>query len=109
MTIIIILITGVFSIMAFNNPELMNKYQFNPYKTYHGKQWYRIFSYAFLHADWMHLIINMFVLLSFGQAIEEYFQFYFRNLWMPYYFMLYVGGIVVSTIYTLIKQKDNYY
>lgn len=109
MTIIILLITSIFSIIAFNKPELMNKYQFNPYKTYHGKEWYRLFSHALLHLDWMHLIVNMFVLLSFGQVMEEYFQFYFRNVWIIYYTLLYVGGVVVSTLYTLIKQKDNYY
>jgi len=109
MTILIILFTSIFSILAFNKPELMYKYQFNAYQIYHRKQWYRIFTHAFLHADWMHLLINMFVLFSFGSILEQYFQLYFEGKGIVYFFTLYFGSIIISTLYTLIKQKDNHY
>ena len=108
MTILIIFITSIFSIMAFNGPALMYKYQNNPYQVYHRKQWYRLISYAFIHANWMHLIVNMFVLFSFGPVIEYYFRNYFGGYWVIYFLILYFGGIIVSTLFTLIKQRDNY-
>jgi membrane associated rhomboid family serine protease len=108
MTILIILITSIFSIMAFNKPELMYKYQNNPYQVYHRKQWYRLISYAFIHAGWMHLIINMFVLLSFGPVIENYFGHYFGSYRISYFLILYFGSIVFSTLISLFKHKDNY-
>jgi membrane associated rhomboid family serine protease len=108
MTIILIIITSIFSILAFNKPELMYKYQNNPYQVYHRKQWYRLISYAFLHANWMHLIVNMFVFFSFGPVIEYYYRFYFGGFWVIYFLVLYFGGIVISTLISLFKQKDNY-
>jgi membrane associated rhomboid family serine protease len=109
MTFLIILVTSIFSIMALNKPELMYKYQFNPYQVLNRKQWYRLFSYAFIHANWVHLAVNMFVLFSFGRIIEFYYNYYFGDKWIIYYLTLYTGSVVVSNLYTLIKQKDNYY
>ncbi|MCK5823447.1 MAG: rhomboid family intramembrane serine protease [Bacteroidales bacterium] len=108
MTLIIIIITSLFSIAAFNRKELIYKYNFNAYQIYHRKQWYRIFSYGFLHANYMHLIINMIVLYSFGTSLEYYFHYYFRGNANLYYISLYAGGIIISTIYSLFRNRDNY-
>ena len=107
-TLIIIAITVLFSIAAFNRPELFYRYNFNPYQTIRRKQWYRLFSHALLHANWEHLFVNMFVLYSFGNAMEKYFAYYFGHNVLLLYLGLYLGGIVASSIKTLVKQKDNY-
>jgi membrane associated rhomboid family serine protease len=36
-----------------------------------GKDAYRIASYGLIHADWMHLAINMYVLYNFGENGTE--------------------------------------
>ena len=108
LTLIIIIITSVFSIIAFSRPGLMHKYQFNPYQIYHLKQWYRLITHAFLHADWTHLIINMLVLFSFGSALEYYFEYFFGAKKILYFLILYFGSIVISTLYASMKHKDNY-
>ncbi len=107
MTILIIIIASVFSVVAFQQPELMYRYNFNAYQVYHRKQWYRVFTHAFLHANWEHLIINMIVLFSFGTSLWRYFYIYFGKNLLALYLGLYIGGIIISTIFTLIKQKDN--
>ncbi|HCY00626.1 MAG TPA: rhomboid family intramembrane serine protease [Bacteroidales bacterium] len=113
MTIPIIIITAIVSIMSLNNRTLMEKLQFNPYNTYHKKQWYRLITHAFVHADYMHLFINMLVFLSFGIAVEKMFgelkligiisnpTFHFVTL--------YLGGTIIASLTTLKKHKDNYY
>lgn len=111
MTIGIIIITSVISIICFSRPELMAKLQFNPYLVYHRKEYYRLFSHAFLHADWLHLIVNMFVLFSFGTTVENYFnQLSIAGLLKNpnlIYIILYIGSILFATTTTLIKHKDN--
>ena len=107
-TLIIIAVTVLFSIAAFNRPELFYRYNFNPYQIVRRKQWYRLLSHALLHAGWEHLFVNMFVLYSFGNAIEKYFAYYFGHNVLLLYLGLYIGGIVASSIKTLVKQKDNY-
>jgi membrane associated rhomboid family serine protease len=112
MTFLIVFITSLISIAAFYSPSMMSKLEFNPYQVWHRKEWYRIITHGFLHADWLHLIINMMVLLSFGYAIESI----FKNLQVDgiignyklYYGFLYFGGIIVSSLTTLYKQKDNF-
>jgi len=113
MTIFIVILTSVISILAFSRPELMYKLQFNPYQVYHRKQYYRLLTHALLHADWIHLIINMLVLFSFGTAVERYFgQLETMGLMrFPglYYLLLYIGAVVVSSLTTLRKHRDNHW
>lgn len=111
MTIFIVIFTSLISILAFSRPELMYKLQFNPFQVHHRKQYYRMLTHGLLHADWVHLIINMLVLLSFGTAVEHYFgrlestgSLKFPGL---IFILLYGGAVVVSSLTTLRKYKDN--
>ena len=91
MTIIIILITVFVSYTAFKNHNLTEKLQFNASKVYHKKEYYRLVSHGFVHANWEHLIINMIVLFSFGKAIEVYFEYGFGRMSNAYFLILYFG------------------
>jgi membrane associated rhomboid family serine protease len=109
MTIILIAITVAVSYAAFKSPKLMDQLQFNASKIYHRHEYHRLVTHAFIHANWEHLFVNMIVLFSFGQAIEEYFKYYFGNNAILNYALLYLGGILVSNIYALIKHRNNYF
>ena len=108
-TIIIIAITAIVSLLAFYNREVFAKFQFNPYSIYHNNQWYRFLSYSLIHADWPHLLINMFVLLSFGRAVEYAMQAYFAEKGVLYFLLLYAGGILFSVLFDFGRHKDNIY
>jgi len=108
MTIIIIIITSVFSILAFRQTSLIYRYQLNPVQIFNRRQYARLFLHAFLHANWTHLLINMLVLYSFGQALENYLQHFFGSRWIPYYLLFYVGAILVSPLYALLKNRKDY-
>lgn len=105
---IIIGVTAIVSVMAFSRAELIFRYDFNPYQIIHRGQWYRIITHAFVHANWAHLIINMLVLYSFGDALVYYFSARMGGNPVWYVIGLYLGGVVVSSIYTLYKERDNY-
>ncbi len=109
MTLIIIVITCGISILAFSRADLMEKLQFNASQVVHQKQFYRLISHGFVHANWEHLVVNMIVLYSFGSAIESYFGYYFGRSANSYFLILYIGGMLVSNIYALIKQHNNFY
>jgi len=108
-TYFIIGITVLVSFVAFQNQELMEKLQFNAAKVVHQKQYYRLISHAFIHANWSHLLVNMFVLFFFGRGIEQYFGYYFGNRATVYFLLLYFGGIMASNVWSLIKHQNNYY
>lgn len=109
MTIILIVITVAISYAAFKSPKLMDQLQFNASKIVHKKEYHRLVTHAFIHANWEHLFVNMIVLFSFGQAIEVYFKYYFGNNAIMNYAILYLGGILASNIYALIKHRNNYF
>ncbi|MBN8702429.1 MAG: rhomboid family intramembrane serine protease [Bacteroidetes bacterium] len=110
-TYIIIGITILASILAFQDRAIFSKYLFNPFVINEQKQVYRFLTHAFIHADWMHLIMNMLVLYSFGQTLETvYFPAVFE---LPkasmYYVFLYLLAILVSALPSFEKNKHNSY
>lgn len=109
LTLLIIVLTAILSIQAFNNPQLMNKLIFNPYAIHHKKQWYRFISSGFLHADWIHLGINMFVLYSFGNAVQYYYTAFFGSAGNWMFALLYVSGIFAANATTYYKNFNNPY
>jgi membrane associated rhomboid family serine protease len=111
-TIIIIAVTSVISILAFNNNALFSKLLLNPYQVTRRREWYRVFTHGFLHADWVHLIVNMLVFYSFGTAVEAYFgqlaDLEMIRLPGVWFIMLYVSAIAIASIVTLIRHASNY-
>lgn len=104
---IIIGITVLMSLAAFQSPELMNRWIMSPYAVRHGRQWYRFITSGFIHANWPHLLINMYVLYSFGLAVYTYYDYFFEGKAILYYSLLYIGGIIVSDIPTYMQHKDD--
>ena len=109
MTIILVLIISLVSAFAFTQRAVMAQMQFNAYKIYHRKEFYRVVTHAFVHANWEHLIVNMIVLYSFGTAVEHFFNLYFGLLGRAYYLFLFFGSVIFSTLYSLYKEKNNSY
>jgi membrane associated rhomboid family serine protease len=111
MTYILIIFTALVSIPAFSNHEWFSKLQFNPYQVYHRREVYRLLTHGFLHANWMHLIVNMMVLYFFGPTVEQY----MRQILSPemqhwsklVYLLFYLCSIVVSSLISLYKYRDN--
>ena len=106
-TWIIIIITCAVSIPAFSNNELFSKLKFNPFIIKESRQWYRFFTYGALHADWTHLLVNMFVLYTFGEQVEKSLKYYFGEKGILYFVLLYVGAIFLSVVPSFEKHKND--
>jgi membrane associated rhomboid family serine protease len=101
--ILIIAITAIISFIAFNNKEIFEKYKFNVGAIMHRKEYVRILSAGFLHADIMHLLFNMMTLYFFGPVILEG----FGNIG---FLIIYFGSILLGNIFSLfIYQKQPWY
>jgi membrane associated rhomboid family serine protease len=103
----IILLTVAASIICFNNEELFNRLKFNAFDVKHSNQWYRFFSYGFLHSGWIHLLINMVVFYSFGALVEQAFKVYFKEKYILYFILLYLGGLLLSIIPAFGRHKND--
>lgn len=103
---LIVLVTVGISVWAFRDRRVLSKLILSPYAVVHGKQWYRVITHAFVHADWMHLLFNMIALWSFGRIVPVYFS-YITGFPGLHFVVMYVVAIVVASIHDLIKHKDN--
>ena len=105
-TIILIIITCIISFITFNNEEIKSNLLFSPYQYFYYKKWWILISHGFIHADFLHLFFNMYVLYIFGPTLE----FYFINsseLGGFYYIGFYLLGIIFSTLPSIFKHKNN--
>jgi membrane associated rhomboid family serine protease len=101
----------------------MYKYLFHPYSIKHNKEHYRFLTHAFIHADTMHLALNVFSLWIFGYTVENvnYVDIFLSD---PYtisdeervhaiklaklaYIGLFTGGIYAASITEYLKNKNN--
>lgn len=98
----------ILSIACFNNQELFYKLDFQPYEIIRKKEWYRFITHAFLHADFTHLAVNMYVLYFFGEAVYEAFIYFFQDQGLVFFLVLYLGGILFSAIPGFAKNRENY-
>lgn len=107
MTNAIVIITVIISLLAFNSREWMSRLIFNPYMVTEHRQWWRFFTSGFIHADWIHLGVNMLVLWSFGNAVEDYYAMVFEEKWYFYYGILYLGSLLISITPSYKRNMHN--
>lgn len=106
--LVLIIITGVVSFLAFNNPKLLSNMLHRPYNEHHNNQKYRLLTSGFIHADIYHLMINMFVLYQFGNYVEAQFTINFGTWGSVLYALFYIVTIILANLKTHFSNKDNY-
>ena len=99
---LVVLVTALVSWQLMERRE-KETWMLSPYAVKHGREFWRILTHAFIHADWMHLAFNMFVLYEFGQTVGRDLDFLG---WMGFP-ALYLLGIVGGAIPALRKHGDN--
>lgn len=106
-TLIIIVITIGISVWAWNDPRIMARWIMNPYEVDRKKQYYRLLTSGFLHADWSHLIFNMLSFYFFGSVVEQIFGFLFGPAYAIWLISFYLVAIIVSDLPTYFKHRHN--
>ncbi len=75
-----------------------------PYRVIHNKEYYRLVTNGFVHADWNHLFFNMLTLYFFGPYMEQLFtEFY--GVYM--YIIFYLTSIIASSLISLYMHRDD--
>lgn len=106
-TYIIIAITVLVSWRGFSDQRLLARLILWPPAVQRNRQYDRLLTYGFVHADWTHLLFNMITFWSFGSAVERVFSAWITPLG---FVLFYLSAIVVSILPTFIKhQRDPNY
>ncbi|MEN9612454.1 MAG: hypothetical protein RLZZ628_3268 [Bacteroidota bacterium] len=109
LTAIIVIMTCLISYQAFNDPASKDKLLHHPYYEKRKKEYYRMITSGFVHSDFMHLFLNMFVLWQFGGAIESLYIGIFGDIFGRIcYLLLYISTLFVTDYLTYRKYQDDY-
>ena len=107
-TLIIIIITCIISFTAFNSEKVFDDLIFYPPAISVHRQYYRFFTCGFIHANYIHLGLNMYALWMFGGIVENEFQWNFGTNGKWLYLLMYVSSLFFCLLPTYNKNKDNY-
>lgn len=106
-TFILIAINVIVSLIGFSNADVIDKTIMWPYGIKREKQYYRFITSGFIHADFIHLLFNMFSFYYFGSAIEFYFAQYGLGGNISY-LLLYFLALIIADIPSYLKHQDDY-
>lgn len=96
------------SIWAWSNDRLFNSLMHYPYQESRDRSYHRLFTSIFLHGNWLHLLVNLFVFWSFGEAIEYQFALIFGKLTGGILFTaLFILSGILADVATMRKHRDN--
>ncbi len=100
-TIIIIAANVIISMKGFNDFSFFEKYKFNIAGIRRGEQ-IRMFSSAFLHADFSHLLFNMLTLYFFAPVV-------IMSVGVTYFVIIYVASLLIGNLLSFYFHKDEYH
>ena len=99
-TLIIIIVTTLVSIGGFSSHKVIDDLIFYPPAVSKQKQWWRFFTCGLIHADFGHLILNMYALYIFGGQVEKAFASIFGQYGNFIYLLMYISALVVCLLPT---------
>ncbi|WP_372801872.1 rhomboid family intramembrane serine protease [Lutibacter sp.] len=99
--LLIILVNVIASIKGFSDRLFFDKYKFQIGAINRGEK-IRMLTSAFLHVDYLHLILNMYVLYIFAPII-------IFKLGVVKFLILYFGSLFAGNLLTLTFHKDELY
>ena len=84
-SVLIAVNTVIFLIQYFSGleNEFISRFGVNAELIFSRGQYYRLFTYMFIHSGWEHILANMFFLFIYGSRLEKYFGKYL----LPVYFV----------------------
>lgn len=103
-TYVLLALTVVVSWQAFSNQRLLDRLILWPPAVERNKQYDRLLTHGFIHADMQHLLFNMITLFFFGRAIEPVFASRIGHVGFA---LFYLFAIVIAIMPTFIKHRHD--
>ncbi|MFN8298856.1 MAG: rhomboid family intramembrane serine protease [Chitinophagales bacterium] len=106
-TLLLVIITVGISLYAFSDRKVFDQLKFNAVDIWHNREYHRMISNVFLHADLAHLMFNMLALYSFGNIIERQFSVTYGQYGSTVYILFYFLAAAFANSYNLVKHRDD--
>ena len=105
LTTLIAIATVAVSFLCFRDGQLFDKLSLRPYRMVRHGEWHRIVTHGFVHADWVHLFVNMFTFWSFGEYIEQVFAYLGFGGWA--FLALSLGGRAAASASAVVRSRNT--
>lgn len=94
-------LTSAISLAAlYVDQRILNIGMLIPHRVIRNQSWYELLTAGFLHANFGHLAVNMFVLFFFGTVLEQ-------NIGSAQFTILYISGLLVSSGPSIINHRED--
>jgi len=104
MTYLLIGVTALVSWLAFNNRALLERLILWPPAIERRKQYDRLLTHGFIHADFQHLLFNMITLYFFGRLVESAFV---PRIGALGFALFYLSAVVVAILPTYARHRHD--
>lgn len=105
---ILLVMSIALSLLSFYYPPAMHLMIFDIHKL-RKREWYRLLLSGFIHADYVHLLFNMFTYYAFAYTWAAIYNTYFELPWWVFGYF-YISAIVVVNISVwLVNRKKQSY
>lgn len=103
-TLLLLGVTVLVSWLAFGNRRLLERLLLWPPAVERQRQYDRLVTHGFVHADWQHLLFNMVTLYFFGRHVERLFAPYIGPVG---YALFYLSAILVAILPTWMRHRHD--
>lgn len=103
MNVIVVLFIGItifVSWKGWNDPVFFNRLKFDMYAILNRREYDRILTSGFLHADTMHLMFNMFALYMFAPVVLSLFS-------GKSFVFIYIASILLGNLFTVLFHRNQ--
>src|SRR5688500_616740 len=104
LTIILIAVTVGVSWLAFERQGILQRLILWPPAIDRNRQFDRLLTHGFIHADWSHLLFNMITLFFFGRIVERVMAQYIGPIG---FVLFYLSAIVVAILPTYMRHRHD--
>lgn len=103
-TIALVVITVLISAGGFNDNRIYDSLILWPKRMHNGREPYRLLTHGFIHADWVHLLFNMYTLYMIG-VYDELEIGRLNTPWL--YVLLYLTGIIAAALPSFLNNRND--
>ena len=99
-TLLIIVLNGIITYKGLKESLFFKKYYFHIDQVLINKDYKRLITSGFLHANWMHFAFNIITLYLFGESLEV-------SIGIPAFILLYLISLIGGNLFALYIHRNH--
>jgi len=99
-TLSILIVNGLVTYKGLKDSSFLDQYSFKVHEVLFNKDYKRLVTSGFLHANWTHFLFNMITLYLFSDSLEAIFG-------IPSFLLIYFGSLIGGNLFVLFVHRNH--